>query len=127
MTTELNRFYDQLLQFPLFQGLSRAELLQMAGNTRFGFLKMPPKKSVMREGEPCRQLFFLIKGELTMTTVSDDHSFSTTEQLHAPWLIQPEALFGAHPQFTATVQRPTSSPCQRTRCYGCWTISLSFV
>ena len=109
MNSELTRFYDQLLQFPLFQGLSRAELLQMAGNTKFGFLKMPPKKSVMREGESCQQLFFLIKGQLTMTTVSDDHSLRTTEQLHAPWLIQPEALFGAHPQFTATVQTLTDA------------------
>ena len=76
VNTELTRFYDQLLQFPLFQGLSRTELLQMAGNTKFGFMKLPPNKVVMREGDTCQQLFFLIKGQLTMTTTSDDHSYS---------------------------------------------------
>ena len=34
------RLYDSLLRFPLFQGLSRAELLQLAGQTKFGFLKL---------------------------------------------------------------------------------------
>lgn len=109
VNTELTRFYDQLLQFPLFQGLSRTELLQMAGNTKFGFMKLPPNKVVMREGDTCQQLFFLIKGQLTMTTTSDDHSYSTSEQLHSPWLIQPEALFGARPHFTTTVQTLTEA------------------
>ena len=29
------RLYDSLLQFSLFQGLSRAELLQLTGQTKF--------------------------------------------------------------------------------------------
>ena len=33
------QLYDHLLRFQFFQGLSRSELLQMAGNTKFGFLK----------------------------------------------------------------------------------------
>ena len=46
------RLYDSLLQFSLFQGLSRAELLQLTGQTKFGFLKLPEGKPVVREAEP---------------------------------------------------------------------------
>lgn len=96
------RIYDHLLQFPLFQGLSRSELLQMAGNTKFGFLKVPAGHNVVTDGMPCTQLFFLINGQLTLTTSSSDHGYSVTEQLAAPWLLQPEALFGLSPRYTCT-------------------------
>ena len=97
------RLYDSLLQFSLFQGLSRAELLQLAGQTKFGFLKLSEGKQVVREGDQCQQLFFLIDGRLSLTTMNDDRRYTVIEQLSAPWLIQPEALFGAHPQYTCTV------------------------
>ena len=66
------RLYDSLQQFPLFQGLSRAELLQLAGQTKFGFLKLPEGKTVVREDDTCNQLLFLISGRLALTTYSDD-------------------------------------------------------
>ena len=103
------QLYDHLLQFPLFQGLSRAELLQMAGNTKFGFLKMPSGKTVISDGAACTQLFFLIDGSLTLTTSSDDHGYSITEHLSAPWLLQPEALFGLSPRYSSTATVATHS------------------
>ena len=41
------QIYDQLLQFPLFQGMSRDDLEIVAGHTRFGFTKMPAGKLVI--------------------------------------------------------------------------------
>lgn len=96
------QLYDHLLQFPLFQGLSRTELQQMAGNTKFGFMKAEAGKTVVRDGEVCTALFFLINGRLTLTTRSDDGGYAVTEQLSAPWLLQPEALFGLTPRYTCT-------------------------
>ena len=101
------KFYDHLLQFSLFQGLSRAELLQMAGNTKFGFLKLPSGKTVVREGDICSQLFFLISGKLTVTTQSDAHTYSVTESLSSPWLLQLEVLFGASTRFTCSASTAT--------------------
>ncbi len=97
------RLYDSLLRFPLFQGLSRAELLQLAGQTKFGFLKLEAGKMVAREGEACRQLLFLINGSLSVTTANDDRRYSVIEELTAPWLLQPESIFGAHPQYLSSV------------------------
>lgn len=96
------RLYDSLLRFPLFQGLSRAELLQLAGHTKFGFQKLAAGKTVVREGDACSQLLFLVSGSLSVSTVSDDRRYTVTEQLSAPWLLQPECVFGAHPQYGST-------------------------
>lgn len=101
------KFYDQLLQFPLFQGLSRNELLQMAGQTKFGFLKLAVGKNVVRENDPCRQLMFLTKGQLTIIQHSDDRAYHVVEQVHAPWLLQPEVLFGTQTRYTLTAQAAT--------------------
>jgi len=101
--------YDQLLSFQLFQGMSRTELLQMAGNTKFGFLKLPQGKNVIKAGDVCRQLLFLVSGRLSFTMQSDDHGYQVLEQLSAPFLLQPEVLFGPQPRYTATAVTATAS------------------
>ena len=103
------KLYDHLLQFPMFQGLSRTELQQMAGNTKFGFLKMEPGCQLIADSMLCDTLYFLVGGRLTVTTQSDDHGYSVTEQLSAPWMLQPEALFGLSPRYTCTVSTATAA------------------
>ena len=58
------QIYDQLLQFPLFQGMSRDDLEIVAGHTRFGFSKLSSGKKIVVDGEPCTQLYFLINGSV---------------------------------------------------------------
>lgn len=106
----LTPFYEQLLQFSLFQGLSRAELQQMVGNTRFGFQKLSAGRQVVREGDTCSQLYFLVKGTLEAETAGDDHTYRMVEQLQAPWQLQPEALFGMSPRYSHTFR--TRTDCQ---------------
>lgn len=103
------QLYDHLLQFPLFQGLSRTEMLQLAGQTKFDFRTLTSGKQMIAEGDTAKQLYFLISGRLTLTTVSDDRRYTVTEQLAAPWLIQPEALFGQHPQHSCSVTALTEA------------------
>ena len=88
------KLYDHLLQFPLFQGMSQGELMQLAGNTRLGFLKLPAGRQVIADGDSCDHLYLLISGTITIETQSDDHTYRMTEWISAPWLVQPEALFG---------------------------------
>ena len=102
------KLYDQLLRFYLFQGMSRAELLQLAGNTKLGFLKEKAGHVVAKAGDSCRQLLFLIDGSLNLTTASDDGGYTLDEQLKAPWVLQPDVLFGAQPRFTGTYTTATS-------------------
>ena len=103
------QLYDHLLRFQLFQGLSRTELLQMAGNTKFGFIKQVGGKDIVKENTVCSELFFLINGSMELVTRSDDGGYDLVEQVNAPWLIQPEVLFGAQTRFTGSYR--TISDC----------------
>ena len=51
--------YDRLLQFTLFQGMSHADLMQVAGHTKLGFSKLAAGKRLVKEGDACTQLIFL--------------------------------------------------------------------
>ncbi len=82
--------------------MSRDNLAQVAGHTRFGFLKHAAGQVVVSEDEPCTQLFFLLSGTLQAETRSDDHAYKVTEQLSAPYLLQLEAIFGYNQRFTHT-------------------------
>lgn len=94
--------YDRLLQFTLFQGMSQAELMQVTGHTKFDFLKLATGKRLVREGDPCTHLCFLTDGTLTVESQSDDHTCRVVEQVNAPYIVQPEQLFGLHQRHTAT-------------------------
>jgi len=94
--------YDQLLQFTLFQGMSHADLLEVVTHTKLGFLKVGAGKSIAKEGSPCNQLTFLISGSLQCETQSDDHHFRVVETVKAPYMVQPEQLFGLTQRYTSS-------------------------
>ncbi len=102
--------YDRLLQFPLFQGMSHNELMQVVTHTKIGFTKSAVGKRIVREGDDCTHLYFLISGTLTAETAADDRGYTVVEQLSAPYILQPERLFGIQ-------QRYASSFCTATPCH----------
>lgn len=91
---------DKLLQFPLFLGMSRDDLEIVAGHTRFGFLKLEAGKTVVKSGDNCNQLHFLINGNLRVRTNSDDYGYSVEEQMQAPNILQLESVFGYYQRYT---------------------------
>ncbi len=101
--------YDRLLQFTLFQGMSHADLMQVAGHTKFDFSKLPAGKRLVREGDPCTHLIFLTSGTLTIDTHSDDNLYHVVEQINAPYVLQPEHLFGLSQRYSSSFR--TFSPC----------------
>jgi CRP-like cAMP-binding protein len=101
------KLYDQLLQFSLFQGMSRGDLMEVAGHTKFDFVKMPPGKRIIAEGDVCSHLFFLINGTILAETTSDDHVYRVHETLSAPCMLQPERLFGVWQRYTTTFKTET--------------------
>lgn len=96
------QIYEKLLLFPLFQGMSRDDLEQVAGHTRFGFSKINAGLTVVAEGEDCRQLYFLINGSLRVETTADDGGYMVAEQLEAPVILQPEVIFGYTQRYSHT-------------------------
>ena len=94
------QIYDRLLQFPLFQGMSRDDLEIVAGHTRFGFQKVVAGRQVIHAGDPCTHLYFLINGTLKIETFSDDSRYSVIEQMSSPYILQQESIFGYYQRFT---------------------------
>ena len=94
------QLFDKLLQFPLFQGMSRDDLEIVAGHTRFGFTKLGAGKTVVKSGDSCQQLYFLINGILKVRTFADDYGYSVEEQLAAPNILQLESIFGYYQRYT---------------------------
>ena len=101
--------YDQLLQFPLFIGMSRADLMEVVTHTKFDFLKAESSKRMVKEGDNCTHLYFLTHGTLECESQSDDHMYRVVETVNAPYVIQPERLFGLSQRYTSTFK--TSSAC----------------
>ena len=101
--------YDRLLQFTLFQGMSLADLMQVAGHTKFGFSKLVSGKRLVREGDPCTHLIFLTSGTLRVDTLSDDYTCRVSETVSAPYIIQPERIFGVNQRYTSSFRAET--PC----------------
>ena len=96
------QIYEKLLLFPLFQGMSRDDLEQVAGHTRLGFSKINAGTTVVADGDDCQQLFFMINGTLRVETMSDDRGYTVVEQLEAPVILQPEVVFGYTQRYTHT-------------------------
>ncbi len=96
------QIYEKLLLFPLFQGMSRDDLEQVAGHTRMGFSKINAGTTIVADGDDCQQLFFMINGTLRVETMSDDRGYTVVEQLEAPVILQPEVIFGYTQRYTHT-------------------------
>lgn len=103
------RIYDQLLQFPLFQGMSHDDLEIVAGHTRLGFAKYTAGKLIARDGDACTQLFFLINGSVKVETASEGHDYWVVEQMSAPYILQQECVFGYHQRYTSTFTAMTDT------------------
>ena len=101
------QLYDKLLQFPMFQGMSRADLLQMVTHTRLDFVKFPEGKRILKTGERCDRFYFLINGALKIETASEDHGYTVSEEITAPYIIQPECIFAISLLFRSPVQSLT--------------------
>ena len=96
------QLYDTLYGLSLFQGLSRNDLSEIVAQIRFGFHKAADGECVMREGDTCDKLVFLINGKLRIENQSVNRRYSITEEINAPTVLQPERLFGLKQRYTTT-------------------------
>lgn len=99
---ELN-IYNTLLGLPLFQGMSKADLEDVTGHTRFEFCHFDKDEAIVKSGNECIAMWFLTSGVASALSASDDNSYSVEEQMSAPAMFQAEPLFGLTQRFTQTV------------------------
>ena len=83
----------KLLALPLFQGITQQELHKLAAHARFHFQKLNSGITFIKEGEACKDLFFLLQGKIEITTSAANKYLM---------VIQPERLLGLSPWFSST-------------------------
>lgn len=96
------KLYDTLLGLPLFLGMTRGDLLDIAGKTKFYFQKLKKGHVIAQEGDPCLHIHFLISGEIKVTTESEDRGYRIEETITAPSVLQIERFFGFNQHYTHT-------------------------
>jgi CRP-like cAMP-binding protein len=91
-----------MLKLPLFQGMAKEELTSILGKVKLHFSKLKPGDTILRVGQSCEQLVFVLSGEVASSTSPLDNSYTVTEIFQAPWLIEPQALFGLNTSYAST-------------------------
>lgn len=96
------QLYDKLLEFPLFLGMGRGDLEQIVAHTKFDFFKIQQGKTVVKDGEACNKLIMMTNGKMEMQKNADDYGYNVIETVDAPYVIQPQNLFGLQQRFSAS-------------------------
>ncbi len=94
--------YDTLLGLPLFQGLGHSSIMDVVGHTKIHFTHHAPGEQIVSAYSPCQSIIFLIKGGLKAVTYSDNRSYHVEEIEHAPFVIEPERLFGFSQNYSSS-------------------------
>lgn len=99
----MSSMFDFLMELPLFQGVSRQVLSDVIGSAKFHFLKYPAGETIIRKGEPCTHLTFIIGGKVRAEITNHSGRFTVLQTLEAPAILSPEFMFGKHTDYPATV------------------------
>lgn len=103
----MDTMFDKLLLLPLFQGLVHNDLTCILEKIKLNFVKHEAGEWLLKKGTPCEQLVFILKGEISFTTTADDNSYSITEFVSAPYVIEPYSMFGMYTSYTASYRAET--------------------
>lgn len=99
----MSSMFELLMNLPLFRGASHTRLAQTVGEAKFHFLKYPAGETIIRAGDPCTHLTFVISGSVRSTIVNNTGRFAVGQTLTAPAVIAPDFLFGRSTSYPCTV------------------------
>ena len=105
---DLSTRYLLFTRLPLLQGISSRELLNWEETLRFDIDEFPASYlPLIRQGDNCTQLLYLVDGELQRKHQSADGIYATRSTLKAPAIIEVDRLFGLTPTYEYTYQAKT--------------------
>lgn len=86
--------YHQLTNLPLLQGIGGEDLARIEDAVILEPDEFPAMEHpLIRQGEPCTSLLFLVQGAVCCHTQSNDETFSVEEIIEAPHVLEPESLY----------------------------------
>lgn len=98
----METMFDTLLQLPLFQGLCHEDFTSILDKVKLHFIKHKAGETIIESGSPCTQLRFLLKGEVSIVTNSKENIYTVIERMEAPYLIEPQSLFGMNTNYNSS-------------------------
>lgn len=98
----METMFDTLLQLPLFQGLGPEDFTTIIEKVKLHFVKHRSGETFIQSGRPCDQLLFLLKGAADCHTVSPDGKVVFIEQIEAPYVFEPQSLFGMSTRYVSS-------------------------
>ena len=104
MIHRMNTIYDTILSLPLFQGIERLRLIDVLEKISLHFEKYQKDDIIVQKGKDCRQLIFLLKGNVICETVDKSGKFSIYEKIKGQAVLYPAFLFGKDTRYPATIK-----------------------
>ncbi len=90
----MNSMYQQLMQLPLFQGVSTEKITELVEKLPFHFLKYRSGEQIVAAGDPCTHMRFIVSGKVRLETSSSKLKVSLEQILATPNVLAPDYLFG---------------------------------
>ncbi len=98
----METMFDTLLQLPLFQGLAQEDFTNILAKVKLHFIQHKPGETLVKRGDICHQLLFVLKGEVIVATSAMNDSYTFTESIQTPFLVEPQSLFGMNTSYFST-------------------------
>jgi CRP-like cAMP-binding protein len=95
-----SEIYNKILNLPLLLGMNSNDFGQVVSSVKFGFHHFMPGKQIKKEGDACDHIIFLVDGAITSITGANNHSYTVSERINAPAMLQPERIFGLTQHYT---------------------------
>lgn len=86
--------YQQLMQLPLFQGISAEKITALVEKLPFHFLKFNNGEQIVAAGDPCTHVKFVVSGKVRLMTPFSKLRVSLHQTLTSPHVLAPDCLFG---------------------------------
>lgn len=94
--------YQQLMQLPLFQGISAEKITALVEKLPFHFLKFSNGEQIVQAGEPCTHIKFIVSGRVRLTTPFPRLKVSIHQTLISPHVLAPDCMFGLENNYPYT-------------------------
>ena len=90
----MNSMYQQLMQLPLFQGVSTEKITALVEKLPFHFLKYRNGEQIFAAGDPCTHIKFIVSGQVKLEQAFSHLRISFCQALTTPHVLAAEYLFG---------------------------------
>ena len=105
----MNSMYQQLMQLPLFQGVSAEKITSLVEKLPFHFLKYRNGEQVLTMGDACTHIKFVVSGKVRVEMPCAHLRVTIEQTLTTPNVLAPEYLFGRETVYPFSVY--ADGPC----------------